>query len=392
MLVLALVCCKCNAQNVLINDSINTVVNNLSPGQTLQQISIAALQFTKPKERQINFGLTGGEYHYILLKLSASKALYNQYLSIDNTSLDTVSIYKINKDGNDSLLYQGGQLVPFNRHRNYVWHTVLLEINNNPTYYCIAVKASQKNINIEYEINDGNTLLQKYQGYERIVFFYIGSAFIISAIIVLAFFLFKKPVFAAYLAYMLCMSAWIIAHYGRIFPYLHPQIPVINEIVKPLTSLAAGLFLLIVLQSVFRQNLQNEKLLSNLIKWMQAALLVAIMFMFLFLYPQLNSMVRSILVTLWHVELLCLLVLIIFIPFYFITAGSIAKIFSLAMFVICVMVLMQLFANSGFIKSYFLNEHGMAIGSLVENSIMAFGLFYGLLEDRKNKRHNNCLL
>jgi signal transduction histidine kinase len=77
--------------------------------------------------------------------------------------------------------------------------------------------------------------------------------------------------------------------------------------------------------------------------------------------------------------------LIIFIPFHFFSEGSTAKIFSVAMLVISAMTLIQLFANAGFIESYFLNEHGMALGTLVENSIMAFGLFYGLLEERRNK-------
>ncbi len=385
LVLLLLVGLNNNAQDILINDSIATIVNKLNPNQTLLQISLSALHFAKVKNRRINFGLTGCEYHYIICKLNAPQTLPNQYLSIDNTSLDTVSIYRIYQNGKDTLLYQGGLLVPFNPKRNYIWHTIPLEINNSPSYYCIAVKASQKIINIRYEINDHDNLLQKYQGYERVVFFFIGIAFMISAIITLAFFLFKRRVFAAYLAYMFCISAWIISHYGIIFPYLHPQIPVLNEITKPVSSLSAGLFLLIVLQWVFAQNLQNEKLLSRLIKWTRMVLLITIAFMLLLLFPELNSSVRAVLITLWHIELLILIALIISIPFHFIATGSIAKIFSLAMLVICVTALIQLLANAGIIESYFLNEHGMALGTLLENSIMAFGLFYGLLEERKNK-------
>ena len=55
------------------------------------------------------------------------------------------------------------------------------------------------------------------------------------------------------------------------------------------------------------------------------------------------------------------------------------------MLVICLTTLVQLFANFGLITNYFINEHGMALGSLMENSIMAFGLLYGLLIERKNK-------
>ena len=215
LLLLLLLGLKNNAQKVAINDSIATITNNLNPAQTLQQLFIERIHFTKDKNRRINFGFTGCEYHYIILKLSAAHTFYNQYLSIDNASIDTISIYRLHENANDSLLYLGGQLVPFNQNSNYVWHTVPLEISDTPSYYCIAVKASQKNINLQYEINDRQTLLQIYEGDERIVFFYIGIAFMISAIIVVAWFLFKKPVFAAYLAYVICISVWIIAHYGR---------------------------------------------------------------------------------------------------------------------------------------------------------------------------------
>ena len=373
------------SQQVSINDSISKIVNNSNPGLGWQQISIGRLHFTKNKNHNINFGFTGSEFHYIILKVNSQKTLYNRFLSIDNTSLDTISIYRIHENGKDSLLYIGGELVPFDRNRNFVWHTTPIEISKTPSYYGIAVKSSQKNINFNYEINEQNELFQNYQGYERIVFFFMGMAFMISAIILLAFFLFKKTVFAAYLAYMICISAWIISHYGKIYPSLHPQIPAINNISKPLFSLGAGLFLLIVLQLVFSQNLQKEKLLVQVIKWTKLVLLITIAFMFWLLIPQLNSGFRAVLFSLWHIELLFLIALIIFIPFHFFKENSIAKIFSVAMLVICVMTLIQLFANAGFVRNYFLNEHGMALAILIENSIMAFGLFYGLLEERKNK-------
>ncbi|MEO6819941.1 MAG: ATP-binding protein, partial [Ginsengibacter sp.] len=87
----------------------------------------------------------------------------------------------------------------------------------------------------------------------------------------------------------------------------------------------------------------------------------------------------------WHIELLFLMSLIIFIPFHYFKISFTAKIFSLASLVICLMTLCQLFANAGIIENYFLNQHGVTLGSLLENSIMAFGLFYGLLEERKIK-------
>ena len=376
---------RTNAQDTSISDRIDTIVSNLSPAKVIPQIAVDKLHFKKAENRRINFGLSGCEYYYIILRLFANKSLSNEVLSMDNTSLDTITIYRLYEDKDDPVLYLGGQLVSFDTKRNFVWHTIPVEITQRPSYYCIAVKSSQKNINIQYELQNQDAFLKNYQGYERIVFFFIGIAFMISAIMVLAFFLFKKYVFAAYLAYMVCISVWIVSHYGRIFPNLYPTLPAINQIIKPISSLGAGLFLLVVLQSVFRQNLLPDKGLGKLVRSLKAILLISIGLMLLLLSPHLNSIVRGILITLWNLELIFLIALIIFIPFHFLATGSIAKIFSMAMFIICVMTLVQLFANAGFIKSYFLNEHGMALGSLIENSIMAFGLFYGLLEERKNK-------
>src|SRR5690242_5081003 len=181
LLLLLLFSLKNYAQQVSVNDSLYSFEKNLNPHQALQQIVPSGFKFTKVKDRRKNFGLTGCEYHYIILKLTASKPLSSRYLFIDNTSVVTVYMFRIYENGSDSLLYLGGQLVPFDKTRNYIWHAVPVEIKNTPTYYCIAVKASQKNINVKYDIAEQSVLLKKYQAYERIVFFFIGIAFMISA-------------------------------------------------------------------------------------------------------------------------------------------------------------------------------------------------------------------
>ena len=159
--------------------------------------------------------------------------------------------------------------------------------------------------------------MQFYLANERIIFFYIGIAFMICAAILLAFFLFKKPVFAAYFAYIICISAWIISHYGRIYPYLYPNAPLLNNVVKPMTSLGAGLFLLIVLQLAFAQNLKSKTFLSESIRWVKFALLITISIMPLLLFPHLNERFMASLYMLWHIELLMLMGLVIFYPFPF---------------------------------------------------------------------------
>lgn len=376
---------KNNGQKILINDSAFVFSNHLNPDQEIQHISPAMLDFKKYQDGNINLGLTGSEFYFIILKISAPHTLPNQYLTIDNTSVDTISIYRLNESNVDSLLYRGGQLIPFSDNKKYVWHTVPLEVSKNPSFYCIAIKSSQKNINIHYKIGSQNDLMQDYLANERIIFFYVGIAFMISAVILLAFLFFKKPVFAAYLAYIACISTWILSHYGRIYPYIYANTPILNNVVKPMASLGAGLFLLIVLQLSFAQHLKKKSFLSESIQWVKFALLATISAMLLLLIPHLNERFMASLYMLWHIELIFLMAIVVFIPFHFFKETNIAKIFSTAMLVICMMTLFQLCSNAGILHNYFLNEHGMSLAILIENSIMAFGLFYGLLEERKMK-------
>jgi signal transduction histidine kinase len=343
------------------------------------------LHFRKPQRRRINFGLTGCEYHYIILKINADVSLADQYLSIDNTSLDTVDIYKIQTGHTPALLYQGGALVKYNTGRNYVWHVVPMEANHTPSWYLIAVKAAQKNINIRYAILHKDALQAQYESYDRFVFFYIGVASMIAAFILIAFVLFRKRFFATYFGYVTCMSVWIVSHYGRLFPFLYPGFPAVNNVVKPVSSLCACACMLLVLKDVFKKQLISKPRLKRSITWSQYGSLLLAIVMLVLLVPNVNSFLKASLITTWHLVLLLSIIVIICTPLRFFKSGTLAKIFSTAMGVICLMTLVQLLANAGLVADYFISEHGMAMGSLVENSIMAFGLFYGLLEERKTR-------
>ena len=49
------------------------------------------------------------------------------------------------------------------------------------------------------------------------------------------------------------------------------------------------------------------------------------------------------------------------------------------------MTVFQLLSNSGLVNNFFIEEHGITMGSLLENIIIAFGLFYNLLQERKQR-------
>lgn len=371
------------AQRLRFYDSVATINSNSRPEEVMDKLDVSKVHFVKEIENRINFKLVGDEYKYILLKVKIA-ADADAYLSIDNTSLDTVSIYSIDEEGNVHTIYLAGALVPFDMNREFVWHTVSLD-ENPSSFYLIALKSPQKNINVRYEILSRDQLEQKYQSHDRIIFFYTGIVCLIVIVILLAFILFKKAVFASYLGYILCAFTWIISHYGYVFPYVYPRLPVINEIAKPVSSLAAGFFLLMVMKQVFRQQIASTKIFE---KWINTTLYMLpfiIGLMFLLLVPNLNDLIRYFLVIGWHVLLIITLCMIAMTPVSFIRTGATAKIFSSAMFVICTMTVIQLLTNSGLINNFFVGEHGITLGSLVENIILAFGLFYNLLQERKQR-------
>lgn len=363
-------------------DSISVVHTNNRPEQVLKEINIAAIHFSKVPDNRINFGIVGNEYYYILLKLNSNHLISNQFLVIDYTSLDTVRIFKLDNQKIQSL-YLGGNLVPYEIRREYTWHTVPVDINSLPSYYLIALKSAQENINLQYKIESKEVLQKNYNEQDRFIFFYIGVVSLIVIIIFLALMIFKRRVFVLYLGYILCAFTWILSHYGFIYPALFPQIPMLNEIIKPLSSLGAGYFLLYVLQKIFKEQLPGRKTLEHILKIALFVLPFIIFSMILLAIPNINSIIKMILIITWQIALITTISIVITTPLSFIKTVITARIFSVAMLVICTMSLVQLLSNAGYLNNYFIEEHGITIGSMVENIILAFGLFYNLLMQRK---------
>lgn len=373
-----------DAQPLPVNDSVRIFTNTLGPEETIDQLLLSSFHFSKFADNQINFGITGSAYHYILLKLNAAAIENDQRLSIDNTSLDSVAIYRVFSKGEKQLLYKGGNLMEY-KNSLYNWHTATVSVGPVPSYYLIALKASQKNINVHYEILYKDALQQKYQAYDRVVYFYIGVASMILIVIIVALFHFKKAEFAAYIGYIICFAGWVLAHYGRLFPLLYPRVPVINEVIKPVSSLGACFFLILVLLLVFQKPMQHNRWIKTVIRWKLYSLVTMIGLMFLFLDASLLPSLKYCLVALWHISLIISILFVVFIPLILFHSGITAKIFSAAMFAVGVMAFVQVFATGGIINSFFLNEHGLTMGSLLEISIMAFGLFFSLLEQMKER-------
>ncbi|HWK03657.1 MAG TPA: sensor histidine kinase [Puia sp.] len=375
----------CLAQSTSLADSFSCSISNKNVKEFISGIRLSNIQFTKAANNRINLGNTSDQYGYVLFKLSTDSMPILQYLTIDNTSLDTISIFRIYDAGTSRLLYFGGTLVPYDNKRNYVWHTAPVEITNRPVFLLVAMKAVAKNINISYYLLNKSDLDKKNRSLDRLVFFYIGAISLIAVIILATFFLFKKPSVAAYFGYIICFSGWIVCHYGYLFPLVYPYLPEINEIAKPVFSFGSCFFLITVFRILFKKNLHSRHWLYyplNIISFILPVLTVS---MLLFLIPGIGIQVRAVLIIVWQLGVLMILPFIIVTPACFYNSGTTAKIFSLAALVTCIMAIAQFLSNFGFINNYFMNEHGMTLASLVEIFIMAFGLFYNLLEEKQTK-------
>ena len=376
---------RCLAQSHSLADSVSYFISHKNSQEFISSLRLSNARFTKASDNRINLGNTSDQYGYVLFKFSNDPGPILQYLTIDNTSLDTISIFRIYDDGTSRLLYFGGTLVPFNKERNYVWHTTPVEINSRPSFFLIAMKATAKNINITYYLLNKTDLDNKNQSLDRLVFFYLGAICLIAVIILLTFFLFKKLSAAAYFGYIICFSCWVVCHYGYLFPLAYPRTPIINEIAKPVFSLGACFFLITVFRILFGEKLRSGHWLRYPLIIISCMVPVLTASMLLFLIPGIGMPIRAVLIIAWQLGVIISLPFIIVTPACFFNSGTTAKIFSLAALITCIMAMTQLFANFGFINNYFINEHGMTMASLVEISIMAFGLFYNLLEEKQKK-------
>ena len=225
------------------NDCLASFEDTASPKQVIQQLHLNTLTFQKKANRRIDIGIVKNDYYYFVLKLNANGAsVKNQLLSIDNTSLDDVQIYTLSADGGSTLLYQGGNNMPYDKNRNYAWHTAPLDIGTNTSYYLIAVKSAYKNVNFRYDIIEPDAFVKRYETYQHYVFFYMGFISMIALTMLIAFVLFKQSVFGAYLGYTICAGGWILSHYGCFFSCCIQIIPNSTRSLNPLPVWAPACF------------------------------------------------------------------------------------------------------------------------------------------------------
>lgn len=364
-----------------IQDSSFFFSSHLPPDQI--NLSVQASKFSINKDRRFNFGFTADSYCYILIKVQ-SRTPVSYSLSINNTSIDTVHIYSLLSNGTKRLLYEGGNLIKYDTKRNYVWHTVPLIVGQQPAYFLIAVKAVSQNVNVAYQIVKPDDLQRLYRSLDRLVYFYSGIVLLISLISIIGSFVFKRRALLIYTCYVLAVSAWILAHYGYLFPLLFPSFPFLNEIIKQVSSLVAMFCLLHLITSSFRAEL-NKAWINKTFFFLKliTALLIAV-----FLTRLIGNFIfhnLTVINILWHLSILFSIGFIIAVLVSLFKTNKTARIFSIAISLVSLMTILQMFSNLGWMYNYFLNEHGILVASLLEMLVLTFGIFYNLWEEKTYK-------
>lgn len=339
--------------------------------------------FTVQPDRRFDFKLSANRYCYVVIK-AESRYADTCVLCITNTSLDTVCIYALSANNGKQLLYAGGNAVPYRTDHPYVWHTASLALTSEPNYYLIALKAAAQNVNTDYQILKPESFQRWYRSLDHLVYFYAGFVLFIGLIGLVGGTLFRRKALFIYTGYVFSLAGWILAHYGYLFAVVYPGLPRFNGIVKQVTSLASDLCLLQLITVSFAADIKK--------RWMQLGFLslkvfAAALTVYYFLYfaGLAGSSIPMFVNVLWNVSLLVSVAFIITVLVRLFTANNTARLFCIAISMVSLMAVYQSLSNMGWLYNYFLNEHGMAVASLLEIILLTMGIFYNLWEEKRDK-------
>ena len=359
-------------------------------GPTQINISSADTRVTYNPSRYFDFGITTEEYCYILIKLKGEVFQSQYVLSIDNTSLDSVMIFHV-EESDLKLLYLGGNNMNYDQNRNYVWHTLPLSIDSTSNYYLVAIKARGKNVNVSYKITTTSALQKLYERYLDLEHFYFGVVALIMVILLVSFVLFRRIELLYYIGYILFVTAWILSHYGYLFPLVFPEVPELNDIVKSIASLMAGFFMICLLRVLFKR-LLNDRLIDKMFFWINLAILLFVAVACIHLLSPFSPGVLVVFNIIWHALLFLINSTLILMIILFFRKDLTMKIFSLGIGITMIMVTVQIFVSSGFMRNDFLLDHGLLLANLLEIVILTFGLGHQILnETREKDRQLNIL-
>ncbi len=340
------------------------------------------LHYSPYNGQKIDFGIiTHNKWCYIVVK-AALPAGAEYILSIDNTSIDSVLLFRLT--GNTwQAAYTGGNLVPYDRNRKYVWHTIPLSPVEGRTCILAAFHDQGKNINVGYKIMKASDLDKRYAGFDRLIWFYMGGIFLILAAVVYGWFVFRNTVLPYYALYILSVTAWILAHYGYLYPMLYPRFPVLNGIAKPLSISCGLLFFSMLLRTLFRQMLQKDEVSRSILKYiMWLGVMMPVTLIAYLVLPK-EAYMPALFNVGWHSYFAVSFICILLVLTRLFEKDATARLFALAMGIMAAMAIQQVLSNAGFFYNYMLNEHGMLLASMAEILVLTFATFRNIWEEKK---------
>ncbi|PVD53858.1 hypothetical protein DC498_00210 [Terrimonas sp.] len=369
-------------QQNLFNDSIYSFSSDLPPAAI--HIIPDQYHYTSYDGRKINFGLvTRNKWCYVVIKIAGISQREQYVLSVDNTSIDTVLFFQLTKTGLKEEKYSGGNLTPYNTARKYVWHTMPVNIGDVATYYLAVFQDQGKNINVGYKIMTVDELDKRYSGFDRLIWFYLGVVFLIIVAVMYGWFIFRNKALGYYVLYIICITAWILSHYGYLYPMLYHNLPVLNGIIKPLSICWGLLSFCYLLRALFKRDIKSDKFGGSILKYITrpGVLLTATFAIYIFIpkwgyAPAIFNLV-------WHTYFIISFLGILLVLKRLLEKSAAARLFALAMGIMVLMSVQQVLSNSGVFHNTFLNDHGMLLASMAEMMVLTCATFLNIWEDRR---------
>ncbi|MFT4024486.1 MAG: 7TM diverse intracellular signaling domain-containing protein [Flavihumibacter sp.] len=362
-------------------DSLFTFSSPLPPSAI--QGHIPTIRYSAHGPERIDFGIARpGRWYYLLIKTSVP-AQEQYVLSIDNTSIDEVRLFSFDNQQPGSNAYTGGNLVPYQSGRRYVWHTLALPENQRENLVLAAFFDRGKNINLDYQLLPEAALDRLQTVYDRLIWFYLGMVSLIIMTVVFGWLVLRNISLRYYALYLASLTAWVLAHYGYLYPFFYPRLPAFNAIAKPLITSCSLLFICCLVRHLFSQHLRSDRLSRLLLHYMIAAGIAMPASFILFMLLPWQSGAETVFNVAWHICFMasfgCLLLVLI----RLFDKSRTAKLFALAIAVVAAMSVYQAVSNSGILFNHSLNEHGILLSSIIEILVLSYAVFVSVRQERQ---------
>ncbi|MFT3747312.1 MAG: sensor histidine kinase [Agriterribacter sp.] len=370
------------AQKQLLRDSVYSFSSALSPGAI--HIIPSVYHYTPYNGQKINFGLiTHKKWCYVIIKIAVISTNEEYVLSVDNTSIDTVLLYALSKTGVKEEKYTGGNMVPYNTGRKYVWHTMPVNVNDSLCYYLAVFQDQGKNVNVGYQIMTTAELDKLYSSFDRLIWFYLGVVFLIIISVVSVWFIFRNKALGYYTLYVICIAVWILSHYGYLYPLFYYSLPELNGIIKPLSICCGLLSFCCLLRVLFNRDIKTDKYGSSILKYITQPGIILIASFVVYFFISKGAYVPTLFNLIWHTYFIISFLGILFVLKRLFEKSAAARLFLLAMGIMVLMSVQQVLSNSGVFHNTFLNDHGMLLASIAEMMVLTYATFLNIWEDRR---------